>query len=78
MTVSQKTRDRVVHQAGALSTSAVRRLEADLDWYRALSGGQLGTVGKVTVPTTYVWSDGDPAFGRPAALFEGFLFGHIG
>jgi pimeloyl-ACP methyl ester carboxylesterase len=44
------------------------RLTGGLNWYRALSGGQLGRVGKITVPTTYVWSDGDPAVGRPAAL----------
>jgi pimeloyl-ACP methyl ester carboxylesterase len=44
------------------------RLTAALNWYRALSGGQLGGVGKITVPTTYVWSDGDPVVGRPAAL----------
>ncbi|AGZ39900.1 alpha/beta fold hydrolase [Actinoplanes friuliensis] len=44
------------------------RLTGALNWYRALTGHQLGTVGKITVPTTYVWSDGDPVVGRPAAL----------
>ncbi|WP_067497278.1 alpha/beta fold hydrolase [Actinoplanes sp. TFC3] len=44
------------------------RLTGALNWYRALSAGQLRSVGKITVPTTYVWSDGDPVVGRPAAL----------
>jgi pimeloyl-ACP methyl ester carboxylesterase len=44
------------------------RLTGALNWYRALSVDQLKDVGKITVPTTYVWSDGDPAVGRPAAL----------
>ena len=47
MTVSQETRDRVVQQAGALSTSAVRRLEADLEWYRALSAADRSWIGLV-------------------------------
>ncbi len=47
MTVSQATRNRVVQQAGALSTSAVRRLEADLDWYRALSAADRSWIGLV-------------------------------
>ena len=47
MTVSQATRDRVVQQAGALSTAAVRRLEADLDWYRALSAQDRSWIGLV-------------------------------
>lgn len=44
------------------------RLTATLNWYRAIDAGQSDTVGKVKVPTTYVWSDGDPVVGRPAAL----------
>ncbi|MFI7597402.1 alpha/beta fold hydrolase [Actinoplanes sp. NPDC049681] len=44
------------------------RLTGALNWYRALSRGQLADVGKITVPTTYVWSDGDPVVGKPAAL----------
>ncbi len=47
MTVSQATRDRVVQQAGALSTAAVRRLEADLDWYRVLSAQDRSWIGLV-------------------------------
>jgi len=41
------------------------RLTGALNWYRALRGSR---VGKITVPTTYVWSDGDPVVGKPAAL----------
>ncbi|MGA5303661.1 alpha/beta fold hydrolase [Nucisporomicrobium flavum] len=44
------------------------RLTGALNWYRALSGRQLAGVGKITVPTTYVWSDRDPVVGRSAAL----------
>ena len=47
VTVSQATRDRVVQQAGALSTAAVRRLEADLDWYRVLSAQDRSWIGLV-------------------------------
>lgn len=47
MTVSRETRDRVVQQAGALSTAAVRRLEADLDWYRVLSAADRSWIGLV-------------------------------
>jgi pimeloyl-ACP methyl ester carboxylesterase len=62
---------RAIGPRAALYATAMRepgRLTAALNWYRALSSGQLATLGKVTVPTTYVWSDGDPAIGRPAAL----------
>ncbi|MFI5491721.1 alpha/beta fold hydrolase [Actinoplanes sp. NPDC051859] len=44
------------------------RLTGALNWYRALSRGELAGMGKITVPTTYVWSDGDPVVGRSAAL----------
>ncbi|HEX7746822.1 MAG TPA: alpha/beta hydrolase [Micromonosporaceae bacterium] len=42
-------------------------LTAALNWYRAMSRGDLGAVAPVTVPTTYVWSDGDVAVGATAA-----------
>lgn len=48
-------------------------LTAALNWYRALLQGGVGaaaaavTMGRVTVPTLYVWSDDDPAIGREAA-----------
>ncbi|WP_027660758.1 alpha/beta fold hydrolase [Salinispora fenicalii] len=38
-----------------------------LNWYRAMSHGDLAAVGPVSVPTTYVWSDRDIALGRTAA-----------
>lgn len=47
VTVSRQTRERVVKQAGALSTAAVRRLEADLEWYRALSAADRSWIGLV-------------------------------
>jgi pimeloyl-ACP methyl ester carboxylesterase len=42
-------------------------LTAALNWYRAMSRTDLGGIGPVAVPTTYVWSDGDPAVGATAA-----------
>jgi pimeloyl-ACP methyl ester carboxylesterase len=45
--------------------SAPGALTAALNWYRAMSSSD--RVDPVTVPTTYVWSDGDVAIGRTAA-----------
>jgi pimeloyl-ACP methyl ester carboxylesterase len=45
--------------------SAPGALTAALNWYRAMSSAT--PVDDVTVPTTYVWSDGDIAVGRIAA-----------
>lgn len=42
-------------------------LTAALNWYRALDVASLAGVSTVTVPTLYVWSDGDFALGRDAA-----------
>jgi pimeloyl-ACP methyl ester carboxylesterase len=42
-------------------------LTAALNWYRAIDRGAFDAVGAVTVPTTFVWSDGDVAIGRTAA-----------
>ncbi|WP_434741302.1 alpha/beta fold hydrolase [Micromonospora sp. SH-82] len=42
-------------------------LTAALNWYRAMSPADLAEVGPSRVPTTYVWSDEDPAVGRTAA-----------
>jgi pimeloyl-ACP methyl ester carboxylesterase len=42
-------------------------LTAALNWYRAMSRGDLAGTGPVGVPTTYVWSDGDLAVGAVAA-----------
>ncbi|RZU52627.1 pimeloyl-ACP methyl ester carboxylesterase [Krasilnikovia cinnamomea] len=47
------------------------RLTGALNWYRALTRGQLAGVGKITVPTTYVWGEADPVLGRTAALATG-------
>jgi pimeloyl-ACP methyl ester carboxylesterase len=44
-------------------------LGAAFNWYRASSRqpGNLASVGRITVPTTYVWGSADPALGRAAA-----------
>jgi pimeloyl-ACP methyl ester carboxylesterase len=42
-------------------------LTAALNWYRAMSAEAVGEVGKISVPTLYVWSTQDPALGRQAA-----------
>jgi pimeloyl-ACP methyl ester carboxylesterase len=42
-------------------------LTAALNWYRAMSAEALADVGKITVPTLYVWSTEDIALGRAAA-----------
>jgi pimeloyl-ACP methyl ester carboxylesterase len=44
-------------------------LTAALNWYRALPWSQRekGYAGRTTVPTTYVWSEGDTALGRAGA-----------
>ncbi|WP_264888386.1 alpha/beta fold hydrolase [Dietzia sp. NCCP-2495] len=48
-----------------------------LGWYRALPfASPRGATARVTVPTTFVWSDDDPALGRGgAALTERFVDG---
>jgi pimeloyl-ACP methyl ester carboxylesterase len=42
-------------------------MTAALNWYRATEPNSLTDVGAITVPTLYVWSDGDIALGRRAA-----------
>ena len=44
-------------------------LTGALNWYRALpfSQREKGYAHRITVPTTYVWSDGDTALGRAGA-----------
>jgi pimeloyl-ACP methyl ester carboxylesterase len=41
-------------------------LTAALNWYRAGRPG--GKIGKISVPTLYIWSTEDAAFGSTAAL----------
>jgi pimeloyl-ACP methyl ester carboxylesterase len=57
---------RATRYAGAMREPG--RLTGALNWYRALSGDDLGRVGAITVPTTYIWSDKDPVVGLTAAL----------
>ena len=45
--MSAATRRRVERSAGALSTGAIKRMEANLDWYRALSAEDRSWVGLV-------------------------------
>ena len=47
------------------------RLTAALNWYRAASRSSVDGFPPVTVPTMYVWSDGDLALGRTAAEATG-------
>lgn len=42
-------------------------LTAALNWYRAMSGRDTEGLEPVTVPTTYVWSNGDVALARAGA-----------
>ncbi len=42
-------------------------LRAALNWYRAMDEADFAGAGPVAVPTTYVWSDADPAIGPIAA-----------
>jgi pimeloyl-ACP methyl ester carboxylesterase len=42
-------------------------LTAALNWYRAMDAGALTDLLPVSIPTLYVWSTGDRAFGRAAA-----------
>jgi pimeloyl-ACP methyl ester carboxylesterase len=42
-------------------------LEAALAWYRAAGTLTAVEVGPITVPTLYVWGDGDHSVGRAAA-----------
>jgi pimeloyl-ACP methyl ester carboxylesterase len=42
-------------------------LSAALNWYRAMDTSALRDLPPVAVPTLYVWSTGDEAFGRSAA-----------
>ena len=44
------------------------RLTGGLNWYRAMNVGDLAAVGTITVRTTYVWSDQEPAVGLTAVL----------
>jgi pimeloyl-ACP methyl ester carboxylesterase len=57
--------DRAAGYAAAMREPG--RLTAALNWYRALAPRQQGTTAPVTVPTTYVWSDGDPLVMRSTA-----------
>ena len=46
---------------------ATGTLTSALNWYRAMDGSALDGLNPVCVPTLYVWSTGDVAFGWAAA-----------
>jgi pimeloyl-ACP methyl ester carboxylesterase len=50
---------------GDMSADGV--LDAGVSWYRAMSAKASVAVPPCTVPTRYVWSDGDPSVGRASA-----------
>lgn len=65
---------RLCAASGAEDPEAMGRLLTDrrtatgaLNWYRTLRLGNSPTAGRVSVPSLYVWSDGDVALGRDAA-----------
>ncbi|WP_020555177.1 alpha/beta fold hydrolase [Embleya scabrispora] len=53
----------VLREPGALTGA--------LNWYRAIDPKVLRDIGDIDVPTLYVWSDRDAAFGRAAAEATG-------
>jgi pimeloyl-ACP methyl ester carboxylesterase len=57
--------DRAAGYAAAMREPG--RLTAALNWYRAVSPRRQGDAPPVSVPTTYVWSDGDPLVMRSTA-----------
>lgn len=66
---------RLLESAGAVNTAEGVRLLSDpatargpLNWYRALGLSTAIRIGKITVPTLYVWSDEDSALGGRGAL----------
>src|SRR4051812_38542762 len=66
-----KTMLRPIGERASLYVDAMRepgRLTGGLNWYRGLDGRDLGGVGVITVPTTYVWSARDGVVARTAAL----------
>jgi pimeloyl-ACP methyl ester carboxylesterase len=59
-------RDRARDYAHALREPGAAR--AALNWYRSIGLDDAGLVGTISVPTLFVWSTGDLAIGRDAAL----------
>ncbi|MDQ2782685.1 helix-turn-helix domain-containing protein [Lapillicoccus sp.] len=70
--IGGETRDRVSRAAGPLATAAVRRIETDLEWYRALSATDrswIALVAQAAVGAFVGWlrdTGGEEAAGRPA------------
>jgi pimeloyl-ACP methyl ester carboxylesterase len=83
---SGKSWERALRSTGMSAQAAARDAErmrdrgtatGALSWYRAMVFSRPGTVrAKITVPTLYVWSDGDAAIGpKGAALTPRFVAG---
>ncbi|HEY5880744.1 MAG TPA: alpha/beta fold hydrolase, partial [Nakamurella sp.] len=74
---------RMFAASGAEDAEAMGRLLSDrttatgaVNWYRAMRVKGAPGAGRVTVPSLYVWSDGDAALGRQAAeLTQDFVDG---
>ena len=65
---------RWIASSGAADPAELSRLFTDrsattgaLNWYRAMRVKDAPSTGRISVPTLYVWSDGDVALGRQAA-----------
>ena len=61
-------RDGLDPESAARYASRASQLTEPINWYRALPFGARDRVGPVTVPTLYIWSDGDRYLVRKAAL----------
>jgi pimeloyl-ACP methyl ester carboxylesterase len=60
-------RDREEVEVFVKAMLAPGALTAALNWYRAMSVDAFAGIGKISVPTLYVWSNEDVAIGRKAA-----------
>lgn len=70
--------ERWMASSGAPEPAELARLFTDrsattgaLNWYRAMRLKDAPSTGKITVPTLYVWGDGDVVLGRQAAELTG-------
>jgi pimeloyl-ACP methyl ester carboxylesterase len=75
-----------IFSASGMTAEQVRQVQNDivhsgaltggLNWYRGMPFSRPAYIGKVAVPTTYVWSTGDDALGRRGAeLCERYVTG---
>lgn len=80
------SRARVILRETGMTREQLQRVQKDIveggaltggiNWYRAMPFAMPWTIGKVPVPTTYVWSEGDIALSRRCAeLCERYVTG---